>query len=255
MTDNKEALGFIADANESMEGFEGINNQTMATPFIKLAQDLSPQTKKTKDQFIKGLETGQFFNDSTNEILSTTFDFIVISFERHYICWKPDRAGMVGYMTVAEATAACVDTTAFGKWKDRDGNDLIEYYTYFGLIAGKETEGMVIVSLTSSSIKYAKELNRALTTHVNPQSKKRALPFHLVFTVSSKLKTDGVNDWYVWNFQFKDFITAVQYAVVKEERLALPDNKKKVDYAQITDAGKTNEMKTVSDGTLEDDEL
>jgi len=227
----KSQMDFINEAEDTLEGFEDINAQTMAIPFLKLAQDLTPQTKKTKDSYIEGLDPGMFFNSATNENFGDRLQFIILKFERVYIEWQPNRGGFVGYHSPANAERLAVEKE-FGKWKTEEGNDLQEYYTYYGLIVGREQEGPVILSLTSSAIKTAKQLNRLMATHIMDNGQ-RARPYYLVWDVEAEHKEKNENDWFVPKFKFAGYINEMQYEIVAEDRKALPD--KPVDYAQLED--------------------
>lgn len=179
----KSQIDFVNEANDTMEGFEDLTAQTMSIPFIKLAQALTPETNKNKDVYIEGLENGMFFNSSTKEILGEVFQFVILKFERLYIEWLPNRGGFAGYHSPENAERLAVDKT-FGKWTTEEGNSLQEYYTYFGLIIGHEKEGVVILSLASSAIKQAKNLNRLMTTHIMDNGQ-RAKPYYLVWNVKA----------------------------------------------------------------------
>jgi hypothetical protein len=239
---------YLNDANDSMEGFGEVNTQTMAVPFLKLAQDLTPQMKKTKPCYIEGLQLGDFFNDVTGEIYGTHIQLVVLNFERIYLEWLPNRVGLVGYHSPENAQNIATDLT-FGKWK-HDNNLLNEYYTYYIVLGGHEQEGVMIYSLTSTGIKIAKTLNRLMTTHIMDNGK-TAKPYYLLYDVTSHLTPKGENEYYAPKFVFNSYITKEQHQIVAEERLALPD--KSIDYAQIADhSSSDNPDGSADDG---DDEL
>lgn len=232
MAKEKSQMDWINDANDTLEGFEDINAQTMSIPFLKLAQDLTPQTKKAKtDVYIPGLEPGMFFNSVTKKVYGDSLKVIIIKFECIYIEWMPDRGGFVGYHSPENAMKMAVDKT-FGAWKTADGNDLQEYYTYYCLIESEENAGPIIMSLTSSAIKIAKGLNRLLTTQIMDNGKK-ALPYYLVWNLEAAHVEKNANDWFVPKFTFAGYINEEQYQIIVPERKMLPD--KPVDYAMIED--------------------
>lgn len=250
-------LDYLKEAEGNLNGFEAIDTSTMAIPFIRLAQDLTPQTKKQKDEYIEGLEPGKWFNTASKEILES-FEFIVLKFERMYIEWKAKRGGMVGYHTPENAENLAVDKT-FGKWKTADDNDLVEYYVYYGLIAGREAEGVVVLSFASTAIKIAKEWNRLMTTYMMDDGqggKRRAMPYYLVFKIESQHKTKGDNDWFVPKVSYSraidgkvKMISKDQFEIITTERKHLPN--KQADYAAIED--RSNSTSGVIDS--EDDDL
>jgi len=247
-------LNFVHKAEDSLNGFEGIDLSTMAVPFLKLAQDLSQETRKSSGVQIEGLEPGMFFNNITKEILGTSVSVIILKFEHIYLEWKADRGGLVDRHTPENAARLAVDKT-FGKWKTADGNDLTEYFTYFTLVEGREEEGPIVWSVTSTALKSAKELNRVMTTHMmtvedeeGVSKKIKAVPYYLVFDLNSFLKNDGQNQWFIPTYKLSHYITETQYELIVAERKALPD--KTVDYTLIE-----NKSTASTEEYEDDDEL
>ena len=231
MSDEKLKTAAQAAFNEadSMEGFEDINGSTMAIPFVRILQDLSPQLNKKKPEYIEGAEAGDWLNSTTKEVYGPEINVIVLKFERIYIEWKPNRGGFVSYHTPENAERLAVDTT-FGNWKTKEGNELTENYVYMILIEGHEAEGIVVLSLSSSAIKVAKEWNRLMTTHIMSNGQ-RARPYYLIWKLSSEYKENDKGAWYQPSIKFVRYINQQQYELTGTERKALPS--KRVDYAQI----------------------
>jgi hypothetical protein len=229
-TNKKTVLGFV-DKADNFEGFEQISTQTMAIPFVRIAQDSSPQLKKNNPGYIEELEAGDFFNTVSKVVYGKKLKAIVLKFERIYIEWLPNRGGFVGYHSVENAERIAADKT-FGKWKTETGNILQENYVYFLLLDGHEKEGINVFSLYSSAIKSAREWNRLLTTHVLDNGK-RALPYYLVWEITSEHIEKEPYDWYVPRMSFSGYINEKQYKIIGPERKALPE--RQVDYSQISD--------------------
>lgn len=232
---DKINLDYLNDANDSMEGFEEVNAKTMAVPFLKLAQDLTPQLKASKPNYIEGLKLGDFFNPITGEIYGPNIQLVILKFEELYIEWPANSRttgeGLLGYHSPENAKNLAIDQT-FGKWKTKEGNDLTQYYTYYVVLAGHESDGIMIYSLSSTGISIGKGINRLMTTH-QMSNGKIAKPYYLVWDIASHMKPKGQNEYYIPIFTFNSFITPEQKAIVISERLALPA--KTVDYAQISD--------------------
>ncbi len=230
-------MDFLRDAQEALEnegGFEEVNSSTMAIPFLKLAQELSPQMKKSKAEYIEGLKLGDFFNSITGEIYGTNVELIFLKFTHMYIEWLPRRGGFAGYLTPDEAKKKADDLT-FGAWKTKEGNDLTEYYTYHIILVGHEEEGPLALSLKSGSITTGKSINRQMTTHMmdmgEGEKKKRAKPFFLVYSLDSILIPKGAEEYFGYVFKFKTYIEEFQLAIIEKEKKALPD--KHIDYTMI----------------------
>ncbi len=230
------SLGFQTE-NDTMEGFEQINTATMAIPFVRILQKLSPQLDKQKPEYIAGAEEGMYFNTITKELYGAVVRLIALKFERVYIEWRPNRGGFVGYHSAENAERLTVDHT-FGNWKTKDGNLLQETYAYMVLIAGHEKEGLCVLSLASSSLKTAKEWNRLMTTHVMKDGRK-ALPYYLIWELGAEYMKNDKGSWYRPKVKLVGYIDEAQYNTAKQERLALPS--RQIDYAQLESKSESTE--------------
>jgi len=215
-----------------MEGFEQINTQTMAIPFLRILQQGSPQVKKQDPAYVEGAEEGLFFNTVTKNVYGDTIKVIVLKFERIFIEWRPNRGGFAGYHSPENAERLAVKKE-FGNWKLENGNHLSEAYVYMCLIAGHETEGIAILSLSSSMIKAAREWNNLLVRQTMNDGR-RAAPYWLVWEVKTEYRSNDKGSWYIPRILLspEKFVNEQQYALVMPERKALPS--RQVDYSQLT---------------------
>jgi hypothetical protein len=242
MEDTLKGAAFEFDKDDTMTGFEQMDVSTKSVPFLRIAQDLTPQRKKERAEYIDGLDVGMYFNTITRKIVAKPFRCIVLAFEHMYIEWKPNREGFVERHSIANATRLALDPTKFGKWYRKDTGDgkdvntmnvLQETYTYALIIEGHEAEGPIILSLASGSMKTAKAWNRLMTTHILDDGS-LAKPYYLVWSMDTEYvpAKQGKSDYYVPKPVFDSVIgDKAMYLAVKQERLALPD--KHVDYAQL----------------------
>lgn len=216
---------------DTMEGFEDITTSTMAIPFLRILQKGSPQLNKMKPEFVPGAEAGHFFNTVTKELYGTKLGIVALKFEHMYIEWLPDRGGFVQYHTPENAMRLAADTT-FGHWKAANGNDLTETYAYIVLREEHEAEGIMVLSLAGAAIKVAKEWNRLMTTHIMDNGKK-ALPYYIVWSMSSEYKENEKGDWYQPKFVYDKYVSMEQVEIARVERKMLP--MRTIDYKQIAD--------------------
>lgn len=233
--DNSKKANLPATPNyfkkeDSAEGFEDITTQTMAIPFIRVLQTLSPQLNKKKPEYVLGAQEGMFFNTVTKQIYGPAIDVIVLKFDRIYIEWLPERGGLVNYHSPEHAEQVAEDKSVFGAWKTNTGNNLQENYVYFVIVVGKEQEGVAILSLASTGIKIAREWNRLMTTHIM-ENGRRALPFYLVWTLETEYRENDKGNWYTFNVRTKNYISEKQYGQVAKERKMLPS--RQIDYSQL----------------------
>ena len=235
--ENKNPLSFVSET-DTAAGFESISNATMSIPFLKLTQALSPEINKKKSEYIENCQPGQYFNSVNRELYGDAVDVIVLSFERIYIEWLPNRGGFIGYHNPENAARLNV-SEEFGKWKTAAGNELHEQYCYYVLIVGKEAEGVCILSLGSTNIGTAKAWNRRLISHVMSNGKK-ALPYYLKWHLTADEASNDKGTWYKVKADLAGYIDEKQYALIVPERAALPSYN--VDFAQIADKTDTKQI-------------
>ena len=225
----KDEYNFLKNAEDSFEGFEDINASTMAIPFVRMLQKLSPQLDKRKPDFIEGAEEGDFFNTVTKEIYGPAINVVVLKFEHIYIEWRPDRGGFVSYHTPENAERLAVDKT-FGHWKTVEGNDLAESYVYMIVIEGHESEGVHVFSASSTGIKSARAWNKMLTSQLMDNGE-RAKPYYIIWTLQQKPMENDQGSWYSFEAIKNRYITPEVYEIVSNERKMLPA--RQIDYAAI----------------------
>jgi len=233
----------------SMKGFEDINSETIAIPFLKLAQSLSPELNSRKPEFIQGLQPGDFFNSVTHEVYGDDIVLNIIHFEHLYTEWKPSRGGFVDRWTPEEAFERAVDRT-FGAWKTKEGNDLQENYAYFIVIVGHENDGILIQTLASSGIKEARKLNKKLISQMFSDGGKMA-PHHQIYKMTNQFMSNEQGDWFVPTFNFAGVIGKATFLKASEERKLLPE--KTVDYSQLENGG--GQKKIAGTGTVAEDDV
>jgi len=233
-----ETPSYFDRKQDTLEGFESITQQTMAIPFVRILQKLSPQLDKGKPEYIEGAEEGDFFNTVTKEVMKG-FKFVCLDFRQMYLEWLPDRGGFAGYHDSQNAARLAEESGTvqnFGKWKTTAGNLLQETYVYMGFVAGKESEGVVILSFSSSMIKAAKEWNRLMTTHVMPNGEVAA-PYYLVWQFGTEYRKNEKGSWYVENIKFDGYVTEPQLLQARTERKTLPARITSIDYKQLGSSG------------------
>jgi hypothetical protein len=78
---------------DSNRGSENVESQDVQIPRISVLQDLSPQIKKDKPEFIPGAEVATIFNVLTGELYPEGLEFVPVYFEKDHLVWKTRKAG------------------------------------------------------------------------------------------------------------------------------------------------------------------
>lgn len=216
-------------------GFEDINMQTMAIPFIRVIQDLSPQMKKTKPEYNPDAETGMFVNTVSGKLYESPIKVIIGKYQRVFLEWGTTRGKLMGVHApeTIELNPKLVRNEDNQLMDPNSMHTFQDCYTYYVVMPDALDEGICILSLVSTNIKEAKKLNRNLVHTMLPNSSKRALPYFMVWEVSAVPRSNEEGDWFGVAFKFDSFVTQPQLEAVVNERAQIPN--RTVDYAQIAD--------------------
>jgi hypothetical protein len=167
-----EGIDLEADAGV---GSENISKDDMAMPFFKVLQDLSPQTKRSKAEYIEGAAPGMFFNTVTRRLYPGNPGVIVIGchYARTFIEWvtREKGGGFVADLGLAKGQLAKQQA----KPDDRgrlilpSGNQLVETAYQFMLLVDGEWQGEefqatgtadgILFTMSSTFLRPSRHLN------------------------------------------------------------------------------------------------
>ncbi len=215
-----------------VDGFSGVDATTSSVPFIKLMQAISPELNKKKPEYVEGAENGTYLNNITKTLFGDSVRVIPILFERVYIEWMPDRGGFVAQHTVSAAKALTI-TEEFGKWQTPDGNDLVETYMYYFMLADYLEEGLVAMALSKATIKAGKNLNTAVTRKFFPNTAKLAPSFTQIYTMGVVEASNEKGSWNQPVFRFDGFVKPDIAQMAVEFLKSLQSGEKKADFKTL----------------------
>lgn len=91
----------VADLGEGDEldpSTREFDQDDLAVPRIKILQDLSPETKKTKAEFIEGAKPGMLYNSASQKLYDAEHVGVILipcAYRASYVEWVPNRGGFV----------------------------------------------------------------------------------------------------------------------------------------------------------------
>jgi len=185
--ENKD-VGFLDDV--AGQGYGNLSGDAFATPFIKLLQ--SNSTEVTSE--LPGAKPGVFFDVARNQVLGNTLKVIPIDFEILWLEWEKDMGGLKGkYLPHSIPSVG----DKFNRKNPETGRDLVDSWLYYVLLEGRESEGVAILSLPVSSIKYLKAWN-TMNHHTKLPSGKDAPFYSSVWELgpTEKERNDSGQVWY-----------------------------------------------------------
>lgn len=196
----------IAAYDYGSDGGAGFENQTSSDysiPFITVLQQMSPQVKDPDDGGIEGARPGMILNTVTGEIFpgKDGIEFIPALTQHTFVEWVPKDAGG-GFVAVHQIDSPVVaqakaNSKEFGKLKLANGNELVETFYVYGVVAfDGEPQEMAVIAFTSTKIKVYKKFSTTINmfTVKLPDGRKQKPPLYahsLKITTAKEKNTKG----------------------------------------------------------------
>jgi hypothetical protein len=155
---------------EGTRGSEEVGIQDLTIPRLSIIQDLSPQHKANKAEYIEGAEVGMLFDTVTNALYPESVLFVPVYFRMEWVVWKNRDAGggFVGaYPSQEEAVAAVAEHPNAGQQTDK-GDPVLEIQDtaqHFGLLldpnspADNPRATEIVISMSRSQLKPSRQFN------------------------------------------------------------------------------------------------
>jgi len=193
-------------AKVSGMGTENLDSGS-ALPFVRILQDLSPQLKSNKDEYVEGSKAGDLFFNKTKCVLANPLNIIPVYTKAVYTEWIPRNKGG-GY--VASHPLTVVSNPSYEKGRERQydewlGENELRYTSYWFILA--EIDGNweeAIIPFTSSQLKVSRKLTGDINRFRYEQDKSIIPPlFAQKWQLKTVMETNKNNDDY-WNFEISD---------------------------------------------------
>ena len=188
------------------QGTENLDSGGSSLPFVRLLQDLSPQLKQQKDEYIEGAKSGDLMFAATQSIISQPARVIPCYTKSIYTEWVP-RAKGGGFK--GNHPLNIVNRPSYEKGRERQydewlGENELKFTTYWFVLL--ELDGMMeqaVIPFTSSQLR----ISRKLTNDINKfrYSGMDVAPplFAQSWELTSVLETSKNGDDY-FNFNFAE---------------------------------------------------
>tara|TARA_R100000278_G_scaffold17602_1_gene17637 strand:+ start:3327 stop:4058 length:732 start_codon:yes stop_codon:yes gene_type:complete len=188
------------------QGTENLDSGSSALPFIRILQDLSPQLKPQKDEYIEGSKSGDLFFAKTQSVIEQPVEVIPCYTKSIYTEWIPRSKGG-GF--VGNHPLTIVSSPNYEKGRERQydewlGENELKFTTYwFVLMKQGDSWEQAVIPFTSSQLR----ISRKLTTDINRfryEDASIAPPlFAQRWKLKSVLETSKNGDDY-FNFDFSE---------------------------------------------------
>lgn len=200
------ALETYFDPNDT--GFETVSTSDLLIPRYTILQDLSPQVKQNRSEYIEGAQVGMIYNTATG-MLAWEIEVIPAYYERRFIEWKPDRGGFVrDYGTDPSIKDQCtMDEDGYTRWTP-GGNILQETMTFY-VISISEGDLPAIIPMSSVFMKHGRKWNSIMTSYRLPETRAQGKLWSRSFMLTTAPQQNDKGDWHGW--QIDPYKTLEEY--------------------------------------------
>ena len=191
----------------SGQGMENLDSGS-SIPFIRILQDLSPQLKKQKEEYVPGAEAGNLFFAKTKNVIESPTSIIPTYTSSVYTEWIPRNKGG-GY--VATHPLSIVSNPQYEKGRERQydewlGENELRFTTYwFVLVEINGEYEEAIIPFTSSQLRVSRKLTADINRFKYDGEHSSIVPplYAQKLELSTVLETSKNGDDY-YNFSFSN---------------------------------------------------
>ena len=186
---------------------QGIDQITdVKTLYLKLAQDITDETKKAKPNYIPGLEAGMFFCPVTKKIYGPTVDVIVLATRKAYFLLDDDGE----FKGAEDRIQPSWKRDVAGALRTEEGYKAIVTYSFL-VVTPDDLEHKMVLTLKNTDVPAAKDWN-TLIKELRLENGAPCPIFGGVWTLSANFREGKKGSWYSTStgngssIKFKEFI-------------------------------------------------
>lgn len=230
------------------EGTENIKASDLLIPFLRVIQSNTKQLSKSQPEYIPGAESGLIFNTATRELFKEIY-FVPSLYRTKFIEWIPRSKGggkVAEYLDPKELPDTFIG--ADNKCLTKEGNEIIEYYEFYGMRVDVETGDCepVVIPFANSQIRSAKQMLSYIMNCTVSQGgvTKQAPIFAQTFKLYTSPSSNQKGDWYKW----------VVARHGKNTSLGERDTKPSIEFGSVFYQAAKRLKQSIEDGSMRADE-
>jgi len=144
---------------ESVRGQENVGVDDLTIPRLGVIQDLSPQHKESKPEYIEGAKAGMLFNNVTSELYDKSVIFVPVYFRKEWVIWKLQSAGG-GFEGAFDSEDEAIEAFKSSDSITEETHEVVDMAQHFGmLIHENRPPEEIVISMSKSKLKVSRQLN------------------------------------------------------------------------------------------------
>lgn len=235
----KEETSLVLDdrpdwMKDGNRGSEEVSSNDITLPRLQIIQDLSPQHKKNKPEYIQDAEVGDFFNTASNELYKDEVMVIPVYFRTEYVIWKDQKAGggfFGAFDTEAEAVNEVKKLIQDGE--NRDDLEIVDTSVHYViLVKGGTANEPIMEQAVISMSKSQQKVSRNWNTMIKMAGGDR---FSRVYTLSVVEDANKAGQEFMnWKVKPKGYVSKAMYEFGEQTYESVKSGSVKADHSKAT---------------------
>jgi hypothetical protein len=211
-------------------GSEEIGIDDLTIPRVDLIQDLSPQHKESKPEYIEGAKPGMMFNSVSNKLYGEKVLFVPVFFRKEWIIWGNRKLKHEGFFGAFASEAEAI--AALDLRDDAERCEISKTDQQFGLVVDPDspsddpTVEEVSFSMAKSKLKISRKMNSIIQMSEDDR-------FARIYKIGGVEETNANNESY-YNLSVRQlgFCSEQLYAMAEVMYEAVSAGKRDVNRAE-----------------------
>lgn len=192
-------------------GMDFTKSEDMATPFLAILQQLSPQVNKRDGSYIQGAEASMILNSATNAVYDGEVGIYVVPalFQRRYVEWnlREQGGGLVRDWGQDDTILESCIRNEKGLDITPQGTHVAALATHYVLLVDIRTGAWerAIISLGSTQLKKSKQWNTRMATLQLPKSDGTGTftpaTFYMTYHLTTVPESNDKGNWFGWQIE------------------------------------------------------
>lgn len=208
-------VGFVIPDEDMGQGFDEMEGQDFAAPFLVIVQTTSPYLNPTHQLYVPEAKPATIINTMNNRIYPTGVTVIPCKYSFRHVEWRPRSTGggfVASYTRENTPTDLSVNPLN-NKTVRPNGNEIMATSYYLCLLVEEDYE-KVIIPFTSTQLKKARKWN---TLMASLKKGGKSLPiFSHYYNLSLVGESNNKGSWFGWKIDIGDGIESEVYQACKQ---------------------------------------
>lgn len=202
---------------EGTRGSEEVGINDVTIPRLSIVQDLSPQHKKNKAEYIEGAAVGMLFDTVTNRLYESSVLFVPVYYRLEWVIWKNRDAGggFVGaFSTQERAVEAVGDHPNAGQMTEKQEPvlEIQDTAQQFGLLLDPDSPAEdprtteIVISMSRSQLKPSRQLNSMIRIATGDRWER----YYKLSAIEAQ--NQAGQDYFNWKVEQLGFVSEAIYA-------------------------------------------